>query len=125
MSSINLARSSFPSLKPLKALILVNPIVDNIVIGAYVIILGAPIAIAGGAIVNSRVNGASIIMGGGGSIVFFKEVVIEIYGSLSIGEEGILIGSISSVELSSTRLFLSKLIKNFSRERKRLATILY
>jgi len=71
------------------------------------------------------VNGASIIMGGGGSIVFFKEVVIEIYGSLSIGEEGILIGSISSVELSSTRLFLSKLIKNFSRERKRLATILY
>jgi len=124
MSSINLARSSFPSLKPLKALILVNPIVDNIVIGAYVIILGAPIAIAGGAIVNSRVNGASIIVGGGG-VVFFKEVVIEICGGLSIGEEGVLIGSISSVELSSTRLFLTKLIKNFSRERKRLATILY
>ncbi len=62
---------------------------------------------------------------GGGSIVFFKEAVIEIYGGLSIGEEGILIRSISSVELSSTRLFLTKLIKNFSRERKRLATILY
>ncbi len=69
-------------------------------------------------------NGASIIVGGG-SIVFFKEAVIEIYGGLSIGEEGILIRSISSVELSSTRLFLTKLIKNFSRERKRLATILY
>jgi len=79
--------------------------------------------VAGGAIVNSRVNGASIMVGGGG-VVFFKEVVIEIWGGLSIGEEGILIGSISSVELSSTRLFLTELIKNFSRERERLATIL-
>jgi len=102
---------------------LVNPIVDNIVIGACVTTLGAPIAVAGGAVVNSRVNGASIIVGGGG-IVFFKEVVIEIYGGLSIGEEGILIGSISSVKLSSTRLFLTELIKNFSRERERLATVL-
>jgi len=80
--------------------------------------------VAGGAIVNSRVNGASIMVGGGG-VVFFKEVVIEIWGGLSIEEEGILIGSISSVELSSTRLFLTELIKNFSRERERLATMLY
>jgi len=97
--------------------------VDDTVMGACVTTLGAPTAVAGGAVVDGRVNGASVMVGGGG-VVFFEEAVVEICGGLSIGEEGVSIGSVSSVELSSTGLFSTELVKNFSGERERLATVL-